>query len=240
MEDSPDVLRFYREWIKDVPDDLTTLVVHRYAPPLPVIPPELHGVPVVMVIACYAGPVEEGEKVLRPMREFGSPVLDLCVPKPFLAHQAMFDPSFPAGRWYYFRSADLAELSDDVIDIIASNALKMQSKLTAFPIFQLGGAIHRVGEDDTAFNGRSAGHTININATTETAEGFDQERAWSRNFWSELEPFHTGVYVNFLMEEGEDRVRQAYGPERWKRLKALKRTYDPDNFFRRNQNIPPN
>jgi hypothetical protein len=239
MEASPDVLRFYREWIKDVPDELTTIVVHRYAPPLPVIPPELHGVPIVAVICCYAGPVEEGEQVVRPMKEFGSPLLDLCVPKPFVAHQAMFDPSFPRGWWYYFRAADLAELTNDAIDIIASNALKMKSKLNAFPIFQLGGAISRVGEDESAFNGRTAGHTININATNASSEGFDDERQWSRNFWSELEPHHTSVYVNFLMDEGEDRIRQAYGSARYDRLKQLKRTYDPDNFFRINQNIPP-
>jgi len=240
MEESPNVLRFYREWIKDVPDELTTIVVHRYTPPLPVIPPELHGVPIVTVICCYAGPVEEGEKVVRPMKEFGTPLLDLCVPKPFVGHQAMFDPSFPRGWWYYFRAADLAELTDGAIDIIASNALKMKSRLNAFPIFQLGGAISQVGQDETAFNGRAAGHTININATTATSEGFDQEREWSRNFWSELEPHHTSVYVNFLMDEGEDRIRQAYGGARYDRLKQLKQTYDPDNFFRINQNIPPN
>lgn len=239
MEESPKVLRFYRDWITQVPDELTTIVVHRKAPPLPAIPEELHGKPVVTVVCCYAGPVEDGEKVVRPLREFGSPVLDLCFPKPFVDFQAMFDPSFPHGWWYYFRACDVAELTDEVIDIVADNALQIRSPLTAFPIFHVGGAIARVGEDETAFNGRSAGHTININATTETAEGFDEEREWSRNFWSALEPYHTSVYVNFLMEEGEGRVRQAYGAEKYERLKTLKRKYDPDNFFRLNQNIPP-
>jgi hypothetical protein len=162
------------------------------------------------------------------------------VPKPFLTHQSMFDPSFPPGWWYYFRSCDLAELTDEVIDIVADRAGQMTSPLTAFPIFQLGGAIGRVGEDETAFNGRKAGHTVNINATTATREGFEEEREWSRSFWSALEPYHAGVYVNFLMEEGEERIRQAYGAEKYDRLKALKRRYDPDNFFRLNQNIPPN
>ena len=90
-----------------------------------------------------------------------------------------------------------------------------------------------------AFSGRDAGHTININATTATAAGFDEEREWSRSFWTALRPYHSSVYVNFLMDEGEERIRQAYGPERYDRLKALKRKYDPDNFFRLNQNIPP-
>lgn len=240
MEDSPKVLRFYREWIGDAPDELTTIVVHRHAPPLQVIPRGLIGKPVVTVGVCYAGSVEEGERVLRPLREFGPPVLDLCEPKPFAAHQAMFDPSFPAGQWYYFRSADLGELSDGAIDTVADHASRMTSDLTAFPIFQLGGAIARVGEDETAYNGRASGFTINVNATTASADGFDAEREWSRGLWSALEPYHTGVYVNFLMDEGDERIRQAYGPARYDRLRALKQQYDPGNFFRLNQNIPPN
>ncbi len=240
MEESANVLRFYRDWITDVPDELTTVVVHRRMPPLPIVPADLHGKPVVAVIGCYAGSVEEGERVVRPMKEFGSPILDLCVPKPFLVHQSMFDPSFPPGWWYYFRSCDLAELSDDVIDIVADRATRMTSPLTAFPIFQLGGAISRVGEDETAAGGRSAGHTLNINATTATSEGFDEEREWSRAFWSALQPYHTSVYVNFLMDEGEERIREAYGANKYDRLKSLKQKYDPDNFFRLNQNIPPN
>jgi hypothetical protein len=239
MRDSPKVLRFYRDWITDVPDDMTTIVVHRRAPALDAIPKELHGMPVVIVVCCYAGPVEEGERVVGPLRRYGAPLLDLCAPKPFVEHQAMFDPSFPPGLWYYFRSCDVATLSDEVIDIVADHAMRMRSPLTAFPIFHLGGAIARVGEDETAFSGRSAGHTININATTETADGFDEEREWSRSLWSALAPHHTGVYVNFLMDEGEDRIRQAYGGGKYERLKALKRAYDPGNVFRMNQNIPP-
>ena len=239
MKDSPKVLRFYRDWITDLPDEMTTIVVHRRAPALTVIPEELHGTPVVTVVCCYAGAVKDGERAVRPLRQFGAPLLDLCAPKPFVTHQAMFDPSFPPGLWYYFRSCDVAELSDDVIDTVADHAMRMRSPLTAFPIFHLGGAIARVGDDDAAFSGRGAGHTININATTETAAGFDEEREWSRSLWSALTPHHTGVYVNFLMDEGEDRIRQAYGSVKYSRLKALKRKYDPANVFRMNQNIPP-
>jgi hypothetical protein len=239
MEESPNVLRFYREWIAEAPDELMTIVVHRKAPPLPFVPLELHGKLVVSVVCCYTGPVEDGEKAVKPLKAFGSPVLDLCVPKPFLAHQAMFDLSFQHGWWYYMRACDVAELTDEVIDITVDHSLRINSPLTAFPIWQRGGAAARVGEDETAFGGRSAGHTFNITAVTATGEGFDQEREWVRNFWSALEPYHTSVYVNFLMEEGEERIRQAYGAEKYDRLKALKRRYDPDNFFRLNQNIGP-
>ena len=239
MEDSPEVLRFYRDWITTVPDELTTIVVHRKAPASPMIPAELHGRRIVMVGCCYAGPLDEGEEVLRPLKAFGTPLFDMCGPKPFMALQSMLDAGFPKGWWYYFKSCDVAELSDDVIDITVEHAMKISSPLTAFPIFQLGGAISRVGEDATAYSGRGAGHTININGTTPTADGFDAERDWVRTFWSALEPHHTSVYVNFLMDEGEDRIRLAYGDARYERLKALKRQYDPDNFFHLNQNIPP-
>jgi hypothetical protein len=239
IEESPRVLRFYREWIADAPDELMTIVIHRKAPPLDFVPAELHGQLVVAIVCCYAGPLDEGAKVLRPLKDFGSPVLDLCEPKPYVAHQGMFDPSFPHGRWYYMRACDVAELTDDVIDITVDHALRMKSPVNTFPIFQLGGAVARVGEDETAFGGRSAGHTFNVNATTVTREGFDEEREWSRGLWSALEPHHTSVYVNFLMEEGEERIRQAYGPEKYDRLRSLKRRYDPDNLFRLNQNIVP-
>jgi hypothetical protein len=239
MEESPQVLRFYRDWVAEAPDDLMTIVVHRKAPPLPFVPQELHGKPIVMVVCCWAGDMEEGEKFIKPLREFGSPVADVCVPKPYLEHQAMLDPSFPPGRWYYMRSCDVKELTDEVIDVTVEHSLKIQSPLTSFPIWQTGGAVSRVPDDMTSFNGRHAGFTYNITCCTETAEGFDEEREWVRNFWSALEPWHTTVYVNFLMEEGEDRIRTAYGAEKWDRLKALKRKYDPDNFFRLNQNIPP-
>jgi hypothetical protein len=239
MEDSPEVLRFYRDWITDVPDELMTMVVHRRAPALEFVPTELHGKHVVSVVACYAGAVEDADEVLRPLKQFGKPVLDLCVPKPYLTHQSMFDPVFPHGRWYYFRACDVDELTDEVIDITVEHSLRIKSPLTAFPIWQMGGAVGRVPDADTAFGNRTAGHTYNINAATETADGFDEEREWVRNFWDALTPFHTSVYANFLMEEGEDRVREAYGAEKYERLKALKRKYDPDNFFRLNQNIPP-
>ncbi len=239
MTQSGDVLRFYRDWVADAPDELMTIVVHRKAPPLPFIPAELHGQPVVMVIPCWIGDAGEGERFLKPLREFGSPVFDGCVQKPFVAHQAMLDPSFPAGRFYYFKSCDIPELTDEIIDVTVERSLAIDSPLTSFPIWQMGGAVARVGEDETAFSGRGAGFTYNIGACTETAEGFDAEVEWVRGFWSALEPWHQGVYVNFLGDEGADRVRDAYGAAKYERLRALKRQFDPENLFRLNQNIEP-
>jgi hypothetical protein len=239
VEEAPQLLRFYRNWIADCPDELTTSVVQRKVAASPVVAADLVGKRVVAIVCCYAGPVEEGEKVVRPLKEFGSPVLDLCGPKPFVTVQSMFDGGYPHGWWYYVRSCDVDQLSDDVIDVMVEFGNQIMSPITSVGIWQRGGAVARVGEDETAFNGRRAGHTFNINGNSKTAEGFEAEREWARAYWSALEPFHTSVYVNFLMEEGQDRIRDAYGEAKFDRLKMLKRKYDPENFFRLNQNIPP-
>lgn len=239
MEDASNVLCFYRDWIADCPDELMTIVVQRKAPALPGVPPDLVGKRVVGVVCCYAGPIEEGERIVRPLKGFGSPVLDLCMPKPYLAHQAMFDPSFRPGWWYYVRSCDVAELNDDIVGVMVEHGEQITSPITSVALWQMGGAAARVGDDETAFNGRAAGHTFNLNGNTESAAGFEEQKEWARSYWSALSPYHTSVYVNFLMEEGEKRIRQAYGSEKYDRLKALKRKYDPDNVFRLNQNIQP-
>ena len=239
MEQSPELLRFYRDWITDIPDELTTAVIHRWLPAVPTIPAELHGRPVVAVVVSYAGPVEDGEKVVAPLKAFAPPLLDMCTPKPFLDLQAMFDPSFPHGRWYYMRSCDVAELTDEVIDIAVERGLAIDSPYTSYPIFHLGGAISRVPSDSTAFGGRSSGHTFNFVGATPGPEGFAEQREWAQDSWRALEPHQSGAYVNFLTDEGTDRIRSAYGASTYDRLQGLKRKYDPGNLFHLNQNIPP-
>lgn len=239
MDRSPDVMRFYRDWIREVPDEVNTIVFHRRAPAIDMWPKELHGRHVVIVGFCYAGDIQEGEKALRPMRQFGSPVLDACAPRPYVAHQGFYDAGLPWGWWYYFRGCDVAELTDEVIDITVDHALRIRSPRTSFPIFHLGGAAARRGEDDTAYSGRRAGHTYNCGGATETADGFDEEREWGRSLWEALRPHHTGAYVNFLQDEDRARVREVYGPAKYSRLRELKRKYDPANVFRLNQNVSP-
>ncbi|HWD82805.1 MAG TPA: FAD-binding oxidoreductase [Kribbella sp.] len=239
IERSPELLHFYRDWITGIPDELTTAVMHRRLPALPTIPAELHGRPVVGVVACYAGPVEDGEKAVAPLKAFAPPLLDLCTAMPYLDLQAMFDPSFPHGRWYYMRSCDVGELTDEVIDIAAARGRAISSPYTAYPIFHLGGAIARVPADATAFGGRTSGHTFNFVGATLGAEGFEEQREWVRDSWRAMEPHQSGVYVNFLTDEGTDRIRSAYGATAYDRLTALKQKYDPGNLFHLNQNIPP-
>lgn len=239
LEQAPRLLAFYRQWIADVPDDLTTIVFFRRAPDLPFVPRHLVGRLVVGVASCFAGPVEDGARVLGPLKAFGPPALDLCQPKPFVTHQQTFDQAYRHGCWYYIKACDIAELTDGVIDTAIEHAWRISSPITSVALWQMGGAVARVGEADTAFGGRRAAFTFNINGNSASAEGFDEEREWARALWEALAPWHTSVYVNFLMDDGQSRLAEAYGGSKLDRLKALKRTYDPENVFRGNQNIAP-
>jgi FAD/FMN-containing dehydrogenase len=234
------VAEVYRDWIAAVPDELTTAIVARRAPALPFVPDHLRGRHVFGVVCCYAGPLAQGERVLRPLRQLCPPAVDLCEPKHYVEHQAMFDSSFPHGLWVYMRAHDVQSLGDDVLDIVLDHAERLVSDSSTVTVWQLGGAVARVGVDDTAFSGRRSAHIFNITGATHSADGFETEHDWVHAFSEALAPHQSGVYVNFLMDEGSDRVRQSYGPAKFERLRALKRRYDPHNVFRLNQNIPPN
>ena len=241
LEDAPEVLRFYREFIAAAPDELTTIFDLSVAPPLPFLPEEVHGKPIVMVGACYAGSPDDGAEVVRSLKQFGRPIVDLLEPKPYTALQSMFDPLVPHGWYRYWKSVELPPLTDDAIDTLVEHASAATSPKSYCIVFQLGGALRRVAEADTAYSQRDAAHNVNINAVW-TAEDTDSERhiAWAHDFFHAMEPHaRRRVYLNFLGDEGPERVRAAYGAEKYGRLVELKRTYDPTNVFRLNQNIEP-
>jgi FAD/FMN-containing dehydrogenase len=241
LEDAPEVLRFYRDFIADAPDELTTIFDLSVAPPVPFLPEEVHGKPIVMVGACYAGSPEEGAEVVRPLKRFGRPIVDLLEPKPYTALQSMFDPLVPHGWHRYWKSVELPPLTDDAIETLVEHASAFTSPKSYCIVFQLGGVLGRVAEDETAFSQRGAAHNVNINAVwTEDDPEAERHIAWARDFFDAMQSHAGGrVYLNFLGEEGADRVRQAYGAGNYERLVELKRTYDPTNFFRLNQNIEP-
>jgi hypothetical protein len=226
------VLRFYRDFIADAPDELTTILNLRPAPPLPFIPQEFHGQPVVGVAVCWAG-------VLEPLRRCATPLVDAVTPRPYVDLQQLFNPAVPHGWHYRWRSWELPPLTDAAIDTLVDRAARITSPRSYIIVFQLGGAVAR--GDDTAFAQRDAAHDVNINAVwLERDPEADRHVQWVRDTYAALEPHSGGrVYVNFLEDEGQDRVRAAYGPARHDRLKALKRRYDPDNLLRGNQNISP-
>jgi FAD/FMN-containing dehydrogenase len=241
LEEAPEVLRFYRELAAAAPDELTTIVELELAPPLPLLPEDVHGKPVVMVGACYAGRPEDGAEVVRPLKQFGNPIVDLLEPKPYLALQSMFDPLVPHGWHRYWKSVELPPLTDGAIDTLIEHTSRITSPRSYTIMLQLGGALGRVPEDATAFGQRDAAHNVVINAVwTEDDQEGDRHTAWAGAFFDALQPHaRDRVYVNFLGEEGPDRVRQAYGAARYDRLVELKRAYDPTNLFRLNQNIEP-
>ncbi|HWH45056.1 MAG TPA: FAD-binding oxidoreductase [Thermoleophilaceae bacterium] len=241
LDDAPEVLRFYREFAAAAPDELTTIFNLRVAPPLPFLPQEVHGKPIVMVGACYAGRPEDGAEVVRPLKEFGTPVVDLLEPKPYLALQSMFDASVPHGWHYYWKSVELPPLTPAAIDTLVAHASELTSPKSYCIVFQLGGALSRVDADATAFSQRDAAHNVNINAVwTEDDPEPERHIAWARGFFDAMEPHSSGrVYLNFLGDEGPERVRAAYGEGNYERLSRLKRAYDPGNLFRRNQNVEP-
>jgi FAD/FMN-containing dehydrogenase len=242
MDDAPQVLRFLRDFTADAPDEIGLMGNLRLAPPLPVVPEELHGKPIVGLIPTYAGPVEEGEAAFRALQELPTPPVNTFVPKPYVTHQKMLDPTAPHGRHYYWKSHTLDPLTDEVIDVVVEQAATITSPLSTVPLFTLGGAVARVPEDATAFPNRDAAHDINI-VSSWLPDDPEAERHidWVRTFFAALEPYSKGVYVNFTNEDSPERVQTgAYSPEQWKRLVSLKAKYDPTNFFRMNANIPPN
>ena len=233
------LLRFYRDWTSAAPDELVATLAFLTAPPAPFVPEHLHFQPVVGVLVCYAGSIEDGRRAVEPLRVFAQPAVDLIGPVPYTAVQQMLDAAAPWGLQIYLKSAHLTGLPDAAVEAIVRHASAMTSPLSVIPILALGGAVGRVGENDTAFSHRGTAFDIQIfGAWTDPSE-YDRHVAWVRDLWEALRPFSHGVYVNELGTEGEDRVKAAYNPQTYGRLVALKNKYDPTNLFRLNQNIKP-
>ncbi|MGH9868164.1 MAG: FAD-binding oxidoreductase [Candidatus Polarisedimenticolia bacterium] len=239
--DAGEVLRIYRDFICDAPDELGTVVRFGPAPPLPVIPEHLHGRPVVMVGTCYAGRIEEGEERLRPLRASRPPLLDLVGPTPYVEFQSALDSTVAHGWNYYWKSTYLPELRDDLIDVLVEHAFSGSSPRSYVAMFHLKGAVSRVAEEGTAFGNRQASHAITLDAVWRPGEDLgSRDTAWTRGFLAALGRFREGVYVNFLGgDEDPGRVREAYGDSVYERLADVKAMYDPDNVFHHNQNIRP-
>ncbi|WP_441260754.1 FAD-binding oxidoreductase [Bradyrhizobium sp. 521_C7_N1_3] len=239
--DAAEVLRLYRDFIAGAPDELGTVVRFGTAPPLTVIPENLHWRPVMMVGACYAGPIEEGERVLRPLRASRTPLLDLVGPAPYVGFQSALDSTVVHGWNYYWKSTHLPEVRDDLIDVITEHAFSCSSPRSYAAMFHLKGAVSRIAEGATAFGNRQASHAITLDAVWRSGEDFgDRDTAWTRQFFAALRPFRQGVYVNFLGgDEDPGRIREAYGDAVYDRLVDVKTTYDPENVFHHNQNIRP-
>jgi len=232
------VLRAYREFCANCPDELTVWAVMRGAPPLPFLEPDIHGSMVLIIVALYNGDMTEGEKALAPLRNLGSPIADGFAPHPFVGFQQAFDPLLTPGVRNYWKSHNFTELTDDLIDMLVDYGSRLPSPDSEIFIAQMGGATNRIAPSATAYPHRDAEFVMNVHTRWETPDQDNVCIDWARDFYDATLPMATGgVYVNFI-SEGEDRIEGAYGAN-YKRLAEIKTKYDPDNFFRVNQNIKP-
>src|SRR3954471_1793407 len=239
-EDIKEMLSAFAEWTaQGLPDELSAFANVLMAPPVPFLPEEHHGKPMVALIFGHSGDHAEAEALLKPMRDVAPPVTDMAGPIPYVALNSMLDPLFPKGGRYYMRAGNMAELSPEAIsEIVAAHATAPMGQ-AEIHLHDFGGAVARVGKDATAFGDRSAAYVLNIVGGWPDASGDETNLAWMRDVGARLDEYCTGaVYSNYMGAEGEERTKAAYG-DKLGRLQALKREWDPENVFHRNQNVKP-
>ena len=231
FERAKDVLRFYRDFSTTIPDEVNTLGALLTTP---------DGLRAAAVAVCYNGDLAQGEKVLRPLREFGPPIADQIGPMPYTVLQTMTDAMFPRGRQYYWKANLMNRLTDEAIETIIQYFATVPSPSTVIGFQQLGNAANRVAPSETAFSHRDALYDFLMLSGWDDPADADRNIQWTRDLAGAIRPFlHGGIYVNAFTEESRQAIRDAYRPETYDRLIALKNTYDPRNFFRLNPNIKP-
>ena len=233
------VLTQFARFTEAMPEDLNVWMVTRKAPPLPFLPETVHGKEVVVLALCYTGDPAEGEKLIAPLRGFGTPYGEHVGVQPYAAWQQAFDPLLTPGARNYWKSHNFSTLSDGAIDSIIKYAGMLPSPHCEIFIGTLGGQTSRVAPEAMAYSCRDANYALNVHARWETAAEDEGCIGWARAFFDESKPFASGgAYINFLTQDEADRVSFAYGTT-YNRLVELKKKYDPTNFFRMNQNISP-
>lgn len=233
------VLRKYREFVAGTPDELSVWIVMRKAPPLPFLPPEVHGQDILALAICYLGSESHGQKLIAPLAEFGTVLGQHAGMQPFTDWQQAFDPLLTPGARNYWKSQNLRELKDGLLDTIVKFAGEFPSPHCEIFIGQLGGQAARVAADATAFGNRDANYVMNVHGRWTSSAEDKAGIAWARAVYQATLPFATGgAYSNFLTAEETDRVKSAFGGN-YARLAKVKTAYDPGNFFRLNQNIRP-
>ena len=241
LERAPDLLRFYREWTPVLPDELTTMLAFLTAPPLPFVPERFHGTKMVAVALCWIGSPDEGENAIAALRGFGAPAAEHVGPLPYRVLQGMFDASAPRGVNSYWKTEYVGELEDGVVDALSAGIEGFASPLSVIHVHHVGGAVERVADDATAFGRRDSRYIVNAIGMWPEPALHEAEIENVRSTAGALREYSPGgAYLNFFdADEGDARIRAAYGDRKYERLVALKDRYDPDNVFRVNQNIRP-
>lgn len=239
MADAAEGLRFYRDFMADAPDVLQGYAFFIHVPPIPAFPEHYHGKTALDFVVAYAGDRSTGEEVLQPLRAFGDPILDGVRPQPYTALQQTFDEGVPKGQRWYSRAHYLDALPDEALDTVVEHVDPLPGPFSMVYFEPMGGAIGRVDPTATAFPHREAAYGFHILTGWADADQDDEIMDWTRDFHAAMAPYaNGGVYVNLLGSDEEERVPSAYGLN-YERLARLKRTYDPDNLFRKNHNVEP-
>jgi FAD/FMN-containing dehydrogenase len=239
LDDAATVLRFYRDFIRDAPEELGGFPAWQIAPPLPFIPEDRHGDPFLIFVACWAGPIEEGEAALKPFHEVAPVVAEHVGPMPYPALNSAFDELVPPGLQHYWKANFVKELTDEAIDAHLQHGPKVPAVNSTVHIYPINGACHRVAPDATAFAYRDATFATVIAGMWPDPADNEGNIAWVRDFYQATAPHsEEGGYINFMADDDQDRVRVNY-KENYDRLVDVKRKYDPDNLFHLNQNIRP-
>ena len=238
--EAPKVLELFRTLMADAPPELTCVAALRKAPPAPWLQPGIHGKDIVALFVCYSGRVEEGERLIEPIRKLGVPVGNILQRRTYVSQQALLDATQPKGRRYYWKSEYLPEHKPELLSKVVEHAAASRSQHSAIVIFPFDGALNRKEAGFSPAGNRDAVSVLNITASWEKADDDADNIEWARSAWRDLRRFSTGgTYVNFLTEEeGTDRIKAAYGAH-YGRLTELKAKWDPTNLFRTNKNIPP-
>ncbi len=239
LDQTAEVMRFYRDFITNAPEDLNGFFALMTVPPGPPFPEALRLKKVCGIVWCYTGPLEKAESVFKPIRKLGTPLLDMVGPIPFPSLQSMFDAIYPPGLQWYWRADFVNELSDEAIALHVKHGAKLPTWQCTMHLYPIDGAAHRTGKNDTAFSYREAQWAEVIVGVDPNPANNEKTIAWAREYWEALHPYSAGgAYVNMMMEEGQERIRASYR-DNYKRLTEVKKKYDPTNFFRINQNIEP-
>ena len=234
------VLELYRTMAEQAPAELTLVLMMRPAPPAPWLPEDMHGEPIIILLACYSGDVTEGEKAVAPIKAFGKPIGDILQRRPYTQLQSLLDATQPKGRRYYWKSEYLAEIAPGLCKQFIEQADNILSPHSALILFQLAGALNREDDDHSPAGNRDARYVLNIAGSWEHKEDDDANIGWAREAWGQMKAYSTGgTYINFLTEdEGLERTEAALG-ENLDRLARIKAQWDPQNLFRVNHNIKP-
>jgi FAD/FMN-containing dehydrogenase len=238
-EMAPAVVPAFREFVRNAPDEVGSGLAFMSAPPEEFVPQEAWGMPMIGIVVCYAGPVEEGEAAYKPLRDLG-PIMDMTGPIPYVAHQQLLDNANLKGRQNYWTADFYDDLPDEALEHLFAVATKPISPMTQVILIPMGGAIARVPDDAMAFGQRQAAWNIHFLSMWPDPADNDRNIAWTRDLAGALRPYATGgVYLNFIGDEGMSRIEAGFGTEKYQRLREIKRVWDPTNLFRMNQNIPP-